>query len=93
MTPPTSYRYAGGYNWCFGGVMTPPYRVRSTLIQLYDKLEFERALKIEERLSFGTTSLLYHDLSLDRNTVTGIGDFGEGGTLKALLVGGVEGQV
>ena len=41
MTPPTSYRYAGGYNWCVGGVMTPPYRVRSTLIQLYEKLEFE----------------------------------------------------
>ena len=27
MTPPTSYRYAGGYNWCFGGVMTPPYSI------------------------------------------------------------------
>ena len=25
MTPPTNYRYAGGYNRCVGGVMTPPY--------------------------------------------------------------------
>ena len=44
MTPPTRYRYAGGYNWCVGGVMTPPYRVRSTLIQLCDKYEFEYQL-------------------------------------------------
>jgi len=27
MTPPTHYRYTGGYNWCVGGVMTPPYKM------------------------------------------------------------------
>ena len=37
MTPPTSYRYAGGYNWCVGGVMTPPYNL---VTQQNDKSEF-----------------------------------------------------
>ena len=37
MTPPTRYRYAGGYNWCVGGVMTPPY---SVIRELCDKSDF-----------------------------------------------------
>ena len=56
MTPPTRYRYAGGYNWCVGGVMTPPYRVRSTLIQLYDKSEFEK--RSAEQTAFLTFSYI-----------------------------------
>ena len=41
MTPPTSYRYAGGYNRCVGGVMTPPYIGAEHQSNQHDKLEFE----------------------------------------------------
>jgi len=41
MTPPTSYRYADGYNRCVGGVMTPPYIGAEHQSNQHDKLEFE----------------------------------------------------